>query len=163
MQSPLTEKGWSWPHIVCVMAALTMGVLAWSLLAWYLASLADEMDKNPLYSHGYLVAVFAVVLLWIRRDLMPKVPLRPSWWALWVFLMVGGVMRLGAAYFSISTLARPCLAVVHAVRGGLGDGWLGRRPVDVAVHPFPDFRSDSLSRLRGKRPHSAAAPAIIIH
>jgi exosortase len=54
---------------------------------------------EPQYSHGYLVPVFAGVLLWWRNDMLPSRDLlHGSWWGLAV-LLVGVAMRLAGAYY----------------------------------------------------------------
>src|SRR5690349_15494961 len=48
-----------------------------------LAELADRWGHQSQYSHGYLVPLFSLFLLWSRRQLLPSAEaLRPSWWGL---------------------------------------------------------------------------------
>ncbi len=54
--------------------------------------MADKWAADPQYSHGFLVPLFAVALLWVRQSLLPKAALRPSWWCIPV-LLVGVGMR----------------------------------------------------------------------
>ncbi len=65
--------------IVAIVAVL--GVVYWSSIR----VLIRHWDK-PDYSHGYLVPVFACVLLWVRREKYPSGALRGSVW--------GGVLIL---------------------------------------------------------------------
>ena len=59
--------GSNWRHLIGIVAATLAAVCAWSY--WpTIVELAEEWANNPLYSHGYLVPVFAVALLWIRRE-----------------------------------------------------------------------------------------------
>lgn len=55
---------------------------------------AQQWTINPQYSHGYLVPAFSVVLLWLRRDQLGKLP-----WGFhvqgMVFLALGVLVRLG--------------------------------------------------------------------
>jgi exosortase len=117
---------WDWRCAVSVMIALTMAILGW--VYWPIfVELADEWSKNPLYSHGYLVPAFAAVLLWIRRDRIPRTPLQPSWWAL-AFLTAGSVMHLGATYFYFAWPERGSLlfmlfAAVLAIGGWAAIRW----------------------------------------
>jgi exosortase len=126
MQPAWIIKTWDWRFAVSPIVALTMAILAW--VYWpILAELAEEWSKNPLYSHGYLVPVFAAVLLWIRRDRIPRTPLQPSWWAL-AFLTSGSVMLLGAAYFYFAWPERGSLlfmifGVVLAIGGWAAIRW----------------------------------------
>ncbi len=113
-------------------AALMVAALALLVMLWaywpVLVEVADGWANNPLYSHGYLVPIFALFLLCYRRAKPPRAEQtpglvgwtkfaveetkrtvqalvnlqpRPSWWAL-PFLVVGSVMLLGAAYFYFS-------------------------------------------------------------
>src|SRR5262245_19866454 len=84
-----------------------------------LAEMTFRWNHDPQYSHGYLVPAFALALLWFRRDRLPELPLRPSFWG--VALVVAGIaMRLGGTYFFFAwfdaaslllCLAGLCLAV----------------------------------------------------
>src|SRR5208282_2319414 len=54
-----------------------------ALLWAYWTSLADaarRWSSDPSYSHGYLVPIFAAVLLWLRWNKLAGVKLTPSWW-----------------------------------------------------------------------------------
>jgi exosortase len=53
-----------------------------------LGEMVHRWSTDPRYAHGYLVPVFALVLLWLRRDRLAAVPLRPS---------AGGLILIGAA------------------------------------------------------------------
>src|SRR5262245_8119292 len=110
---------------VSLVVALILAVLAWSYWGTFV-ELIEEWSANPLYSHGYLVPAFAVVLVWWRRDRLPAWPLEPSLWAV-AFLAVGCVMRLGAAYYYFAWPDRASLLVMlTAVALGLG-GWAALR------------------------------------
>jgi exosortase len=86
-----------------------------------LAGLARCWSDNPQYSHGFLVPVFAAVVLWVRRSRYPSVRFEPSWWGL-AWLALASAMRLGAAAFyhewldALSLL--PALAGVCVLLGG---------------------------------------------
>jgi exosortase len=86
-----------------------------------LAGLARCWADNPQYSHGFLVPVFAAVVLWVRRPQHPAVRFEPSWWGL-VWLALASAMRLVAAAFyhewldALSLL--PALAGVCVLLGG---------------------------------------------
>lgn len=63
-----------------------------------LGKIAHQWEHKPVYSHGYLVPLFSLALLWFRRDQLKSRLCSPSWLG---FLLVGlGVgLRLGGAYF----------------------------------------------------------------
>lgn len=76
------------------------GALGWAY--WpALRIMADKWAADPQYSHGFLVPLFAIALLWVRQSLLPKAALRPSWWCVPV-LIVGVGMR-----FPTETLNAP--------------------------------------------------------
>jgi exosortase len=80
-----------------VLVLLVLG----ALLLWaYWLTLTAIVDKwsTPQYSHGYLVPLFAVVLLWLRRGQISSKSLRPSCWGL-VPLALGAGMHLAGAYY----------------------------------------------------------------
>jgi exosortase len=78
--------------------------LATACLVWgywtTLAEMAQCWAHNAQYSHGYLVPLFALALLWLRRQQMPAWPLQPSWWGAPLLLFGICVRLFGAWYFS---------------------------------------------------------------
>ena len=57
--------------------ALTAAALLWAFWTTFL-DLAQTWNKNPQYSHGWLVPAFAVFLLWLRRGHLDLGACRPS-------------------------------------------------------------------------------------
>jgi exosortase len=82
--------------------------------------LAQTWTRDAQYSHGFLVPVFAGVLLWLRRDHLPTVSVCFSWQGL-PLLALAAILRLGGTYYfftwldSISLLF--CLAGLVVVVG----------------------------------------------
>src|SRR5262245_49741195 len=75
-----------------------LGALLW--VYWpTLASLMTRWGTDPQYSHGYLVPLFAVYLLWARRDRLGDASLQPSWWGLPLLLLGLGVSFAGSYVF----------------------------------------------------------------
>jgi exosortase len=145
---PKNDRGWR--HAVSVTAGLILLVLVWSYWTTFV-ELNEEWLKNPLYSHGYLVPLFAVFLLWWRQDRMPLAPLQPSWWTV-LFLIVGGAMRLGAAYFYFSwpercSLLFMIIASVLAIGGWAAFRWTWPSILFlVFMLPLPGFVENGLMR-----------------
>jgi exosortase len=79
-------------------AMLSAGVLL-ALLLWSfwttLSTMADRWAGDPQYSHGFLVPVFALVVLWFRGDWLKKATWEPSLLGLPI-LLAGVVIRLFA-------------------------------------------------------------------
>jgi exosortase len=95
-----------------------------ALTVWtYWSSLVDATRRwtnDPQYSHGFLVPLIAVGLLWSRRGLFPT-DLSPRWWG--VPLVVAGIsLRIGAAYYYFEWIEAlsllPVLLGIAAVWGG---------------------------------------------
>ncbi|HEV3204940.1 MAG TPA: exosortase/archaeosortase family protein [Gemmataceae bacterium] len=86
-----------------------------------LTEAAEKWVHEPQYSHGYLVPMFAAVLLWLRRHTLQFDAWKPSWWGVPV-LVAGLVVRFAGAHFyfvwfdAISLL--PCMAGLFLMAGG---------------------------------------------
>jgi exosortase len=115
------------PSWFLLLAGLGIG-LFWAY--WpTLENLAQRWSTDPQYSHGYVVPVFALAVLWYRRDRFPRGKLGPSWWGL-LLLAGSALLRLAGAYFFIdwfdTVSLLPALAGVCVLAGGwpaLGWAW----------------------------------------
>jgi exosortase len=77
--------------------AATLATFLWAY--WpTLARMAAKWNVDPQYSHGYLVPLIALGLLYLRRDELDIAAVRPSWWGAPV-LLAGIAMRLVGGYF----------------------------------------------------------------
>jgi exosortase len=113
MQSPIAAVR---SHRLRVPAALLgLGaVLLWAI--WpTLSEMSERWSHDPTYSHGYLVPLFALGLLWLRRDRVPEAAGRPNWWGV-VLVAVGAVMQLTGVYLYVRWLSG---AALIAYLGGL--------------------------------------------
>ena len=116
------------PGFVVLMAAL-LGSLVWA--SWpSLAEMYQIWSDDPRYSHGFLVPLFALFLLYHRRALLLNATTtaessksKAAWWLGLPLIVVGAALKLiGGKYFiawidGISLL--PLLAGVSVVLGGL--------------------------------------------
>jgi exosortase len=101
-----------------------MALLLLALLWAYwptLGALANVWSRSEEYSHGWLVPVFAAVLLWHRRQLLDLAVLKLNPWGL-VILLVSAALRVAGAYyyyqwFDMVSLV-PCLAGLVVLLGG---------------------------------------------
>jgi len=109
------------------LAVLVLGLcLAW--VYWpSVVILVGAWETDPHYSHGFVVPMFALYLLWRRRDLAKD--LQPSGWGLPV-LMVGLALRFTGTYLYFDWLRAiallPMLAGLCLLGGGgraLRWGW----------------------------------------
>jgi exosortase len=86
-----------WPGLPNWLGPAVLGAaLAWAY--WpVLVGLVRKWSQDPQYSHGYLVPVFSLVLLGIRRQHWARVSLTTNWWGLALIGAAGG-LRLASAY-----------------------------------------------------------------
>jgi exosortase len=82
---------------------------------------AERWFEQPEYSHGYLVPLFSLYLLWRRRSKLSGAPLSPSWWGIAVLVAgiacrAGGVRYFYGYFDAVSLLI--CLAGMALVVGG---------------------------------------------
>jgi exosortase len=84
-----------------LMWGASMALLLTATLWAYWSSLGIMSHKwahDPQYSHGYLVPLFSIALLWMRRGMLDATKLKPSWWGLPV-IFAAVALRLGGAYY----------------------------------------------------------------
>jgi exosortase len=103
-----------------VIVVALAGCLLW-LYGPTLAEMAERWGRDARYSHGYLVPLFSLYLLWRGREQLGRDPLQPSWWGL-PLLAAGLIVRLLAGHFYLPWLASlsllPCLAGLFLMVGG---------------------------------------------
>ena len=145
-----TALGRSLPRPAILFSVLALlGVLVWSYSS-PLAMLVHRWWNEPDYLHGFLVPVFAGVLLWVRRDMIKTQTLQGSWWGL-AFLGLCAAMRWTSACFFLRLIDPlslvPCLAGLVLLIGGwraLRWAWPSLVFLVFAV-PLPGFFADVLS------------------
>jgi len=123
--------------------ALFLGLLAVVTLAYYRPlGLVFRSWNDPLYNHGYIIPVFAGVLLYLRRESFQS-PTRAAQWTGLGLIAAATLMRLGALRLSFSTLQPatllPCmLGVVLIVGGWKAMRWAGPAVAFTALmYPLP--------------------------
>jgi exosortase len=77
--------------------AILLAAVAWAYGST-LAKAADRWASDPQYSHGYLVPLFALYMLYRRRGILAEGPLAPSWLAIGP-LAVGLLLRFFETYY----------------------------------------------------------------
>jgi exosortase len=111
----MRPRSWSWyvgPGLCCA--------ILWAYWTT-LVEMGERWFDDPQYSHGYLVPLFSLYLLWARRSIVKHGLGSPSWWGVFVLVLALG-MRLGGVYFfygffdAISLLL--CLGGLALVLGG---------------------------------------------
>jgi exosortase len=109
-------------------AALLLGWLYWPSLV----TLTGRWGIDSDYSHGFLVPLFSLFLLWKGRKALKAGSLRSSWWGL-PLLGLGLCLRLASVYLYFDWLQAisllPCLAGLCLLVGG----WSALRWSGIAI------------------------------
>jgi hypothetical protein len=77
---------------------------------------------DPHSSHGYVVPVLALVLLWLRREQLARCQPGGSWWGVALFLL-GGLIRVLGALLASDWLEAAALLPILAGLAVLLGGW----------------------------------------
>jgi len=126
-------------------AVLFIGFFAPSL-----SFLVDRWSHSDEFSHGFLVPLVSLFLLWRKREVMRQTPLQVCWWGLPV-LAIGLLMQVASEWASVTFLK--ALAVPVAL-GGMAWYLVGTRMMRVVLFPYlflyfavpwPDFAIELLS------------------
>jgi exosortase len=81
-----------------IACALVSAVFLWA--NWTsLAELVHTWDREPDYSHGYLVGPIAILILWFRRDRFPQNGSVPGWGGFWLLGLSALLAFTGRQYF----------------------------------------------------------------
>lgn len=127
-------------------AWLWIGALSLVLVAVYFDSFSaiENAWRNPQYSHGYLIPLFAAVLLWMRRQPFTETSPGERWCGVGL-IAAGLLLRVVSAHYTTFTTDHisfiPCLMGVFVIVGGLRTlRWAGL-PVAflIFMYPWPDF------------------------
>jgi exosortase len=131
MESEVTTKPSFGEELKRVLPQPTV-LVAWLVLAgvfaWFYWSSICYLERiwetSEDYQHGFVVPVFAVVLLWIRRDMIPPFGSPGSLWGL-PLLGLWAVMRWAAVYFNYGTLPELSMLLFFAGTALFVGGWRG--------------------------------------
>jgi exosortase len=84
---------------------LAAGLTVTFLLAWLywptIVGLISVWNTEQDYSHGFLIAPFAALMLWLRRDSIPKTSAVPGWGGLVLLVASFSVAYAGARLFLV--------------------------------------------------------------
>jgi exosortase D (VPLPA-CTERM-specific) len=123
-----------------------------SFLPFYpvLNNLFDVWNMQPEYSHGILIPLISLFLIWRQRELLSRIPFHGSWAGLWLILLGLGMWYLA----EISTIYVIGQYAFLAVLYGLVLTLVGPRvfrqlavPLLILIFaiPLPQFFAQSLS------------------
>ncbi|MBN2474013.1 MAG: exosortase/archaeosortase family protein [Pirellulales bacterium] len=114
-----------------LMAWLVMiAVLAWSYSA-AMATIVAAWWKSPDYGHGFLVPVFAAVLLWTRREMIHPMSLEECW-EKWGWGLAGGLLGTISGFLMASQIPEASFAWYHPWLAALYGGTLGAALLQLA-------------------------------
>lgn len=98
-QDPSSSTSKKWLIVSAVVTLIAVSLAYWD--PWSqtttLGTIAHAWEHKPVYSHGYLVPLFSLGLLWFRRESLKPHLCSPSWWGI-VLLSVAVGLRLAAGY-----------------------------------------------------------------
>jgi exosortase len=105
---------------VLVAGAILIGLF---LFFYYgtIRTLIGTYWNDPDYVHGFFVPLFSLYILWHRREMLPSVPQKGSWWgmaffAFWAFVVWSGAY-FAYQWFEYLSIV-PCLAGIVLFIGG---------------------------------------------
>jgi exosortase len=84
--------------------------------------MADRWSDDPRYAHGYLVPLFSLALLWMRKDQLRGAELRPTAWGL-LLLGLGSALQLAGGFMRQSSVEGSALLPYLAGLALLVGGW----------------------------------------
>lgn len=133
-------------------------ILLWSGIAVFvvlmywdgLAYLVEQWLSQEEYSHGFLIPVIAVYLLWQNKDALQKLECRGSWWGVAVVTAGLGLFligELGTLYILIQyslLIVLAGLVITFAGLAGLRATWVPLI-VMLLMIPLPNFLYQGLS------------------
>ncbi len=122
IETVLTElKDWRPRPAVLVTGLALIAILSWAYTE-QISSLLRTWWRDPNYGHGFFVPVFAIVLLWFRREMIQPPPKRGSWLGLAV-LAIWALMRWSSIYLNYPAIDRLSLVVCATGFTMLLGGW----------------------------------------
>lgn len=106
----LTElKDWRPRPAVLVAGLSLIAILSWTYHG-LIFSLIRTWWIEPDYGHGFFVPMFAIALLWLRREMIQPPPKRGSWWGI-AILLIWALMRWATIYLNYPAIDRLSLIV----------------------------------------------------
>ncbi len=108
--------------IVLMILGIVLGLTTLWLFWPSLVEMHDRWSVDPRYSHGYLVPLFSLFLLWHRRSMLSAVQFRTSLWGFIPILLGIGMKIFGARFYLTwfdGAALLPCLAGIAVLVGGM--------------------------------------------
>lgn len=87
-----TQAAQSWlPWLPFALLALVVTAIYYQVVG----KLVMDWYDNPDFSHGFLVAPFAIFLLWDKRKVLRETPIKQTWSGLWLLVAAIFVLFMG--------------------------------------------------------------------
>lgn len=124
----MSQEGFFWQHVRSHWPLLILISLVVLLYSPVLGGLIKQWYEDGNYSHGFLVPIFSVYLLWLRRDALAVMPKSPRLFGLLIVLgaqILLFVGSLGAELFitRVSLILTICGVAIYFL------GWASLRAV----------------------------------
>ena len=74
---------------------LLLAIVVTAIYYQVIAKLVFDWYTNPDFSHGFLVAPFAIFLLWDKRKVLRETPIQQTWSGIWLLLAAIFVLFMG--------------------------------------------------------------------
>jgi exosortase len=74
---------------------LLLAIVVTAIYYQVIAKLVFDWYTNPDFSHGFLVAPFAIFLLWDKRKVLRDTPIQQTWSGIWLLLAAIFVLFMG--------------------------------------------------------------------
>jgi len=94
-ETVLVERSRSASRSLWWWAGAALAVLIGLLYKDIFTALVKQWWDDPDFSHGFVVPLICAYLVWQRKDIVERLPLRPSWWGFAVMLGSVGILLLG--------------------------------------------------------------------
>jgi exosortase len=86
--APVRNRSWWWQAAVLVL----LGGWLYSSILFHLVK---QWKTDPNFAHGFFVPIFSLLVLWLDRSRLAKLPRVPSWWGLLVLFVALNVLIVG--------------------------------------------------------------------
>jgi exosortase len=121
MSSQLSENRGATTRMMVVWGALA-ACAVWALWSPAVVDWVQRWTEDPTYSHGFIVPIFALGLLWWKRREIAAVVPRANWWGVFT-VAAGAVVQSVGSYLYIRSLHGVALVLYLVGASLIAGGW----------------------------------------